>query len=226
MDRDRDLLLLRADRERDLLDFGGGDLRCRDVERLLERLTAGRLTGERVLDLRPPRLDLERDFLSFTERDRERLPAAPRLGVRLRDLFVLPLDLDLDLCRLFGDCETDLRFCFFLGEGELRRRLGDTEDRLDLGDLDTFFFGVMERELERDREGFFFSGLGDWDAFLLGDFERDREGSFFIGLGDGDGLLFGDFERDLEGSRLIGLGDGNGLLLGDFELDRDGWHSF
>lgn len=56
-----------------------------------------RLAGERVLDLRPPRLDLERDLRSFAERDLERLAAVPRLGVRLRDLFVLPLDLDLDL---------------------------------------------------------------------------------------------------------------------------------
>lgn len=97
MERDRDLRLLRTDRERDLLDFGGGDLRCRDKDRLLERLPPVRLAGVRVLDLRPPRLDLERDFRSFAERDLERLAAVPRLGVRLRDLFVLPLDLDLDL---------------------------------------------------------------------------------------------------------------------------------
>lgn len=132
-----------------------------------------RLAGERVLDLRPPRLDLERDFRSFADRDRERLPAAPRRGVRLRDRFVLPLDLDLDLWLLFGDCDMDLRFGFFLGEGELLRRLGDTEARLDLGDLVTFFLGVMERELERDLEGFFLNGLGESDCRLLGDFERD-----------------------------------------------------
>lgn len=132
-----------------------------------------RLSGERVLDLRPPRLDLERDFRSLVERDRERLPAALRRGVRLRDLFDLPLDLDLDLWLLFGDWDTDLRFGFFLGEGELLRRLGDTEVLLDLGDLDTFFLGVMERELERDLEGFFFSRLGEPDGLLFGDFERD-----------------------------------------------------
>lgn len=150
MERDRDLRLLRTDRERDLLDLGSGDLRCRDMDRLLERLPPMRLGGERVLDLRPPRLDLERDFRSFAERDLERLAAVARLGVRLRDLFVLPLDLDLDLWRLFGDNETDLRFGFFLGDGELLRRLGDTEVRLDLGDFNTFFLGVMDRELERD----------------------------------------------------------------------------
>lgn len=96
MERDLDLLPLRADRERDLLNFASGDLRCREVERLLERLPM-RLTGDRVLDLRPKRLDLDRDFRSLVERDRERLAAAPRRGVRLRDRFVLPLDLDLDL---------------------------------------------------------------------------------------------------------------------------------
>lgn len=96
MERDLDLLPLRTDRERDLLNFAIGDLRCREVDRLLERL-AMRLTGDRVLDLRPRRLDLDRDFRSLVERDRDRLAAAPRRGVRLRDLFVLPLDLDLDL---------------------------------------------------------------------------------------------------------------------------------
>lgn len=176
MERDLDLLPLRTDRERDLLDFGGGDLRCRDADRLRERLPAMRFGGERVLDLRPMRLDLEPDLRGLGERDRERLPAAPRRGVRLRDLFVLPLDLDLDLWLLLGDCETDLRFGFFLGEGEVLRRLGDTEVRLDLGDLDTFFLGVMERELERDFEGLFFCGFGELDGLLLGDFERDREG--------------------------------------------------
>lgn len=64
------------------------------------------------------------------------------------------------------------------------RRLGDIEVRLDLGDFDSFFLGVMERELERDREGLFFGGLGESDSLLFGDFERDLEDSFFIGLGD------------------------------------------
>lgn len=73
------------------------------MDRLLERLPTVRLAGERVLDRRPPRLDRERDFRSLAERDLERLTAAPRRGVRLRDLFVLPLDLDLDLWLLFGD---------------------------------------------------------------------------------------------------------------------------
>lgn len=96
MERDLDLLPLRADRERDLLNFANGDLRCREVDRLLERLPM-RLTGERVLDLRPTRFDRDSDLRSLVERDRERLPAAPRRGVRLRDRFVLPLDLDFDL---------------------------------------------------------------------------------------------------------------------------------
>lgn len=158
--------------------FGGGDLRCRDIDGLLERLPPARLAGERVLDLRPPRLDLERDFRCRVEREPERLPAAPRRGVRLRDLFVLPLDLDLDLWFLLGDCEAERRFGFFFGEGELLCRLGDTEVRFNLGDLDTFFLGVMERELERDLEGPFFSGLGESKRgdLVLGDFERDREG--------------------------------------------------
>lgn len=77
------------------------------------------------------------------------------------------------------------------------RRLGDNEVRLDLGDLDIFFFlGVMERELERDRERLFFRGLGESDSLLLGDFDRDLEGAVFIGFGDWESLLFGDFERD------------------------------
>lgn len=162
------------------MDFGGGDLRCRDAEGLLERLPPVRLAGERVLDLRPPRLDLERDFRCLVEREPERRPAAPLRGVRLRDLFVLPLDLDLDLWFLLGDSEADLRFGFFLGDGELLCRLGDTEVLFNLGDLDTFFLGVMERELERDLEGFFFSGLGEPKrgdcSSLSGDFEGDREG--------------------------------------------------
>lgn len=75
------------------------------------------------------------------------------------------------------------------------RRLGDREVRLDLGDLDIFFFlGVMERELERER--LFFRGLGESDGLLLGDFECDLEGAAFNALGDWEGLLFGDFERD------------------------------
>lgn len=178
--RDVDLLPRRTDRERDLLDLGSGDRRCRDAEGVLERLPPMRLTGERVLDRRPPRLDLERDFRCLMEREPERLAAAPRRGVRLRDLFVLPLDLDLDLWFLLGDCETDLRFGFFLGEGELLFRLGDAEVLFGLGDLDNTFLGVMERELERDFEGSFFRGLGESRrgklSSLLGDFEGDREG--------------------------------------------------
>lgn len=146
MERDLDLLPLRADRERDLLNVGSGDRRCREVDRLLERLPM-RLLGE--LDLRPPRLDLDCDFRSLEERDCERLPAPPRKGVRLRERFGLPLDLDLDLRLLFGDCETDLCFGFFLDEGEILDRLGDSEVRLDLIDFDVFL-GVMERELERE----------------------------------------------------------------------------
>lgn len=143
-----------------------------------------RLAGDRVLDLRPPRLDLERDFRCLVEREPERRPAAPLRGVRLRDLFVLPLDLDLDLWFLLGDREADLRFGFFLGEGELLCRLGDTEILFNLGDLDTFL-GVMERELERDLEGSFFDGLGESRrgdlSSLSGDFEGDRDGSRTLG---------------------------------------------
>lgn len=168
-ERDLDLLALCVDLERDLRDLGGGDRRC--LDRLLDRLPPARLTGERVLDLRTPRLDLDRDLCNLaTERDRERLLAAPRLGDRLLDFLPLPRDLDLDLRFLLGDPEGDLRLVrlgdldsFLLGDGEVLRCFGDTDLFLDLGDLETFFLGVTEREVERDLRDSFFSGLGDWD---------------------------------------------------------------
>lgn len=153
-ERDLDLLALYVDLERDLRDLGGGDLRCLDPDRLLDRLPPARLTGEHVLDLRTPRLDRDCDLRSLvTERDRERLLAAPRLGVRLLDFLPLPRDLDLDLRLLFGDPEGDLRLlrlgdldCFLMGDGENLRCFGDTDLLLDLGGLETFFLGVTERE--------------------------------------------------------------------------------
>lgn len=202
-ERDRDRLPLCMDCDRERRDLGGGDLRCRDKDRLLERLPPVRLTGDRVRDRRRGRLDLERDFRVFvTERDRVRLPAAPRLGERVRDRFVAPRDLDLDLRLLFGDREEDLRplrfgdlDCFFFGERELLRRFGDTDLLLGLGDFDTFFLGVMERDVERDLQGCLFCCLGDWDGLLLGDLERDRDGEgwrIFCGVsleGDREWLL-------------------------------------
>lgn len=82
MDRDRVRLLLRNDRERERLDLGGGDLLRRDRDRLLERLLPVRLAGDRDLDRRAGRLDLERERrVLVLDRDGERLPTAPpRLG--------------------------------------------------------------------------------------------------------------------------------------------------
>lgn len=59
MDRERVRLLLRADRDRERRDLGGGDLLRRDKDRLLEHLPPVRLAGD--LDLERPigRLDLE-----------------------------------------------------------------------------------------------------------------------------------------------------------------------
>lgn len=136
-ERDRVRPLLRSDRERERRDLAGGDFLCRDTDRLLERLPPARLAGD--LERRTGRLDLEleRRFL-LTERDRERLPTAPpRLGERA--LECLPLLLgdrdregDLRPPRL-GDRDN-----FLLGEWELLRRFGETDNELlrRLGDLD------------------------------------------------------------------------------------------
>ncbi|MEQ2217808.1 hypothetical protein XENOCAPTIV_023242, partial [Xenoophorus captivus] len=58
-DRERVRLLLRADRDRERWDLGGGDLLRREKDRLLERLPPARLAVD--LDLARPtgRLDLE-----------------------------------------------------------------------------------------------------------------------------------------------------------------------
>lgn len=82
MERDRVRLLLRNDRERERLDLGGGDLLRRDRDRLLERLLPVRLAGDRDLDRRAGRLDLERERrVLVLDRDGECLPTTPpRLG--------------------------------------------------------------------------------------------------------------------------------------------------
>lgn len=59
MERDRVRLLLRIERERERRDLGGGDLLRLDKDRLLERLPPARLAGDRVLERRTGRLDLE-----------------------------------------------------------------------------------------------------------------------------------------------------------------------
>lgn len=81
-DLDRVRLLLRNDRERERLDLGGGDLLRRDRDRLLERLLPVRLAGDRDLDRRAGRLDLERERrVLVLAREGECLPTTPlRLG--------------------------------------------------------------------------------------------------------------------------------------------------
>lgn len=188
MERDRVRLLLRIDLERDRWDLGGGDLLRRDMDRLLERLPPVRLAGDRVLERRTGRRDLEweRRF-RVIERDRECLP--PRLGERVLERLVPPRGRDSDLRLLLGDRDRDgdlrplrlgERDTFLLGEWELLCRFGETDDELlrRLGDFDffggfdTFFLGVSEREVDRD-----------WQLALTGDF-GDVESDFLIGLGD------------------------------------------
>lgn len=148
-DRDRVLLLLRIDRERERRDLGGGDLLRRDKDRLLERLPPARLTVGRETERRTGRLDLEWERrVLVIERDRERLPAAPpRLGERVLERLVPPRERDSDLRLLLGerDSEGDLRLLcfgdldtFLLGERELRRLFGEADIELlrRLGDLD------------------------------------------------------------------------------------------
>lgn len=126
------------------------------------------------------------------ERDRERLPTAPpRLGERVLERLLPPRGRDSDLRLLLGDRdrEGDLRpprlgdrDTFLLGEWELLRRFGETDNEVlrRLGDLDffdafgTFFLGVGEREVDRDRQ-----------LALLGDFDfGDGESDFLLDLGD------------------------------------------
>lgn len=186
-ERDRVLLLLRNDRERERLDLGGGDLLRRDKDRLLERLPPVRLAGDRDLERRAGRLDLEWER-RFLVPERDRLPnAPPLLGERDLERLVPPRDRDLDLRLLLGDRdkEADLlrlgdRDTFLFGDVELLRRFGETEIELlrPLGDFDflegfeTFFLGVIEREVERDRWVVLFGDLGD------------NDGDFLLGLGD------------------------------------------
>lgn len=162
MDLDRVRLALRPDRDRERRDLGGGDLRRRHWDKLLERLPPARLDPDRDLDRLERRvLVAERDL----ERDCERLPVAPRrFGERVLERLIPPRERDPDLLRLFlGDQEGDLRLlCFgdldFLF-GEIRFLFGETDKGLFhlLGDLDflrgfdTFFFGVGECEVDRDR---------------------------------------------------------------------------
>lgn len=167
-ERERLRLPLRIDRERDRRDLGGGDLRSllRDKERLLERLPPVRLAGERDLERRTGRLDLERERRDLLGERERLLDAPPRLGERLLERRVPPRERDSDLRLLLGDLdrEGDLRpprfgdlETFLLGDGELRRRLGETDDELlrRFGDLDFFgdfdtFLGEGEREVDRE----------------------------------------------------------------------------
>lgn len=91
-ERERVLLPLRTDRERERRDLGGGDLLRRDKDRLLERLPPVRLANDRDLERRPTRLDLEEERrVLVMERERERLlTAPPRLGERVLERLVPP----------------------------------------------------------------------------------------------------------------------------------------
>lgn len=179
-ERDLVRLLLRNDRERERLDLGGGDLLRLDRDRLRDRLPNARLPGDRDLERRAVRLDLEWDLrVLVSDRDREHLPTAPpRLGERDLVRFVPPRGRDSDLRLFLGDRdrEGDLlpprlgdRESFPLGDGELLRRFGETdkEGLRPLGDLDfllgfeTFFLGVTEREVERDRQMALLGDFGD-----------------------------------------------------------------
>lgn len=172
-ERERVRLLLRVDRDRDRRDLGGGDRLRLDKDRLLERLPPARLAGDRDLERRIGRLDLERERrVLVIERDFERRLTAPRLGERVLERFAPPRERDSDLRLLLGDRdkEGDLPRPVRLGDldpfllGELRRRFGETDKELfrrlgDLdffGDFDTFFFGLREREVDRERRLTFF----------------------------------------------------------------------
>lgn len=176
-DRDRVRLLLRTDRERDRRDLGGGDLLRRDTDRLLERLPPPRLPSDRDLERRAGRRDLDRDRRFLVREPERRLAAPDLLGDRVLERLVPPRDRDSDLRLLLGDRdrERDLRErfgdrdTFLLGDGELLRLKGDFDF---FGDLDFFFFGVKERDADRDR----------WPT-LLGDL-RDGESDFLTDFGD------------------------------------------
>lgn len=168
---DRDRLLLRTERERERRDLGGGDRLRRDKERLLERLPPARLASDRDLERRTGRLDLERERRDLVkERDCERFPTPPlRLGERVLEHLGPPRERDFDRRLFLGDRdkEWDLRpprlgdrEAFLLGEGEPCRCFGDHLGDVDfLGDFDTFFLGVREREVDRDRRLSIFGGL-------------------------------------------------------------------
>lgn len=163
IDLERVLLALRPERDRERRDLGGGDLLRRHWDKLLERLPPARLDSDRDLERLERRvLVAERDL----ERDCERLPVAPlRFGDRVLERLIPPRERDPDLLRLFlGDQEGDLRLLclgdldnFLLGEALFL--FGETDKGLFLlfGDLDflrgfdTFFFGVGECEVDRDR---------------------------------------------------------------------------
>lgn len=237
-ERDRVRRLLRVERERERRDLGGGDLLRRDVDRLLERLPPVRLAGD--LERRTGRLDLEveRRFLA-TERDLERRPTAPlRLGERgLECRRLLRGERDREGDRRpprLGDRDN-----FLFGERELLRRLGDTDSELlrrlgdldFLGDLDPFFLGVREREVEREWQISLLKGFGERESDFLLDL-GDREGDscrLFRGVGDRFSLEV-DLERVLDrrsfvaaaaaacpGSSLVAPGVGERLAL---EPDR------
>lgn len=184
-ERDRVRLLLRTDRERERRDLGGGDLLRRDKDRLLERLPPVRL-NDRDLERPAGRLDLERERRALlTERDFERLPTAPpRLGERVLERLAPPRERDWDLRLLLGDRDRDGdlrpprlgdRDAFLLGEGEVCRRFGEADKEplrrlgdLDfLGDFDTFFLGVREREVDRERRITLFGDLWEGERDFL-----------------------------------------------------------
>lgn len=163
IERDRVLLFLRTDRDRERRDLGSGDLLRRDSDRLLERLPPGRLASDRDLERPRGRLDREWERRGLViDRDSERLPTPPpRLGERVLERRGPPRERDFDLRPLLGDRDRDgdLRLArlgdrdaFLLGDGEVRRRFGETDKELLrrlgdldlLGDFDTFFLGVTE----------------------------------------------------------------------------------
>lgn len=159
-ERDRVRLLLRIDRDRERRDLGIGDLLRRDRDRLLECLPPVRLVADRDRVRRTGRLDREWERrILVVERDRERLATAPRLGEWVLERLVPPRGRESDLRLFLGERERegDLRpprlgdrDSFLLGEGELRRRLGEMDKELLLGDFNIFFLWVREREVDRD----------------------------------------------------------------------------
>lgn len=174
-ERDRVRLLLRTDRERERRDLGSGDLLRRDTERLLERLPPARLPGDRDLERRVGRLDLERDRRVLATEPERRLVAPLLLGERVLERLAAPRDRDFDLRLLLGDRdrEGDLRArfgdrdTFLLGDRELLRLRGDFDF---LGDFDNFFLGDKERDADRDRRLTFLGDLRNGESDFLLDF--------------------------------------------------------